>query len=165
MRTPRRCEPALLLAILLTLTLTLTLSGASAAAAQGGDQSMLVASITRVVDGSTLDAQVEGNRTPVGYLGVSVPDLNQPCGQQAFQRNVELTAGGVLLQPDPLYDSDDHHRRLFYAYTPDGESIDATLIREGLAHATRTDAAHGAELAALEAEAQANAQGCLWTGA
>jgi endonuclease YncB( thermonuclease family) len=119
--------------------------------------------VTRVVDGSTLDAQVRGMRTPVGYLGVSVPAVNQPCGQEAFQRNRELTAGGILLEADPLYSMDDHRRLLFYAFTPDGISIEETLIREGLAYATRSDAAHGPDLMAAEADAAANGQGCLWT--
>lgn len=118
--------------------------------------------ITRVVDGDTLDAQVNGMRTPVGYLGVSVPDLNQPCGNEALARNQELTAAGVILQPDPLYTSDERHRTLYYAFTPDGTSIDATLVSEGLAHAVRTDAAQGAALAAAEADASANNRGCLW---
>ena len=118
--------------------------------------------ITRVVAGDTLDAQVNGNRTPVGYLGASTPDLNQPCGQEAFNRNQELTAQGVMLEADPSYTSDERHRTLFYAYTTDGTSIDLTLVEEGLAHAVRTDATHGADLAAAETDAQASARGCLW---
>ena len=123
---------------------------------------LIVAQITRVVAGDTLDAQVNGNRTPIGYLGASTPDLNQPCGQEAFNRNQDLTAQGVMLETDPLYSSDDRHRTLFYAYTPDGASIDQTLIEEGLAHAVRTDATHGADLAAAEADAAASQRGCLW---
>src|SRR5215467_11829523 len=110
------------------------------AQAPSGDAPLVEAQITRVVDGDTLDAQVNGTRTPVGYIGVSVPDLNQPCGKEALARNQELTAQGVLLQSDPLYSVDDHHRILFYAYTLDGTSIDETLVLEGLAHAARTDA-------------------------
>lgn len=133
--------------------------------AQSDAPPLLTALVTRVVDGSTLDAQVQGARTPVGYLGISAPDLNQPCGQDAFERNRELAAQGVLLEADPLYSVDEHHRLLFYAYTPDGTFIDQTLVSEGLAHATRTDAAHGADLAAAEADAAAAGRGCLWIGA
>jgi micrococcal nuclease len=118
--------------------------------------------VSRVIDGSTLDAQIVGVRTPVGYLGVETPSLNQPCGREAFDRNRELAAGGVLLEPDPAYELDGLSRRLYYAYTADGTSIDETLIREGLARAVRTDAAHGDTLVALEAEAQAAGRGCLW---
>jgi endonuclease YncB( thermonuclease family) len=132
------------------------------ASAQAGENVLVPAQITRVVDGGTLDAQIRGARTAVGYLGVNVPALNQPCGQQALQRNLELTANGVLLEADPLYPVDDQHRLLFYAYTPEGISIDEALIREGLAQAARTDATHGADLATAEADAVASGQGCLW---
>lgn len=123
---------------------------------------LVPATITRVVTGDTLDAQVNGNRTPVGYLGARSPDINQPCGKEAFDRNQELTTQGVLLESDPLYTTDDIHRTLFYAYTADGTSIDETLITEGLARAVRTDATHGADLAAAEADAAAAQRGCLW---
>jgi hypothetical protein len=39
--------------------------------------------------------------------------------------------------------------------------MDETLIREGLAHAGRTDASHGAHLAAVEPATMASGQGCL----
>ena len=132
--------------------------------AQTNDGPLVEALVTRVVDGDTLDAQVNGMRTPVGYLGVTVPDLNQPCGQEALARNRELAAAGVLLLPDPLYSADDHHRTLYYAYTLDGTSIDETLVLEGLGHAARTDAAQGGDLAAAEADASASGRGCLWSG-
>jgi endonuclease YncB( thermonuclease family) len=123
------------------------------------------ATVNQVIDGSTLDAQVNDMRTPVGYLGIDTPALNQRCGQQAMQRNRDLIGGGghVLLATDPLYQFDDHHRQLFYAYTVDGVSIEETLLNEGLAVAVRTDAGRGADLAALQAAAQASGQGCLWS--
>ena len=129
---------------------------------QADAQAPRAALVTRVIDGSTLDAQVEGARTPVGYLGVDTPGLNEPCGMQALQRNLELTANGVLLEADPLYRLDDRRRQLFYAYTADGISIDETLIHDGLGRAARTDAAHGVDLAAAEADAAASTAGCLW---
>jgi endonuclease YncB( thermonuclease family) len=129
-------------------------------------ETTLDATINQVIDGMTLDAQVDGSRTPVGYLGVETPAPNQRCGREALERNVQLAATGhILLAADAAYTFDDKHRKLFYAYTPDGISIEETLISEGLAVAVRTDAAHGADLAALQAAAQANAQGCLWSAA
>jgi endonuclease YncB( thermonuclease family) len=120
--------------------------------------------VSRVIDGNTLDAQVDGIRTPVAYLGAETPVLNQPCGREAFERNRALADGSVDLEADPAYELDQQTRRLFYAYALDGTSIDEMLIAEGLARAVRTDAAHGEQLAAVEAEAQAAARGCLWGG-
>lgn len=140
------------------------LPSVSVANAQSDPSQLLAAQITRAIAGDTLDGQVNGMRTPIGYLGASTPDINQRCGREAFERNQALIAQGVLLETDPLYASDERHRTLFYAYTLDGTSIDQTLIAEGLAHAVRTDAAHGADLAAAEADASASGRGCLWAG-
>jgi endonuclease YncB( thermonuclease family) len=129
-------------------------------------EATLDATVNQVIDGMTLDAQVDGNRTAVGYLGVETPAPNQRCGREALARNLQLAATGhLLLAADAAYTFDDKHRKLFYAYTPDGISVEETLITEGLAIAVRTDAAHGPDLAALQADSQANAQGCLWSAA
>src|SRR3712207_4620878 len=44
------------------------------------------ATVTRTIDGHSLDAHVEGRRTAVGYLGVETPPVNQPCGAEALAR-------------------------------------------------------------------------------
>src|SRR5215208_2830680 len=120
--------------------------------------------VTRAVAGDSLDAHVRGNRTLVGYLGAETPPTNQPCGQEARARNRELAGGRVFLEEDAGYTFDEGGRRLFYAYTEDGVSIDEVLVREGLARAVRTNARYGAYLAALQAEAEADGRGCLWSG-
>jgi endonuclease YncB( thermonuclease family) len=124
--------------------------------------SVVEAIVNQVIDGNTLDAQIDGIRTPVGYLGIETPGPGSPCGLLAIERNRQLAGQRVWLESDPGYQLDSQRRRLFYVYADDGTWIEFTLVSEGLAHAARTDAARGAELAAAEAEAQANAQGCLW---
>jgi endonuclease YncB( thermonuclease family) len=123
---------------------------------------LIEAQVTRVIDGMSLDARVSGNRTAVGYLGAETPAANQPCGQVALARNRELAGPAVLLEEDEAYQFDQLGRRLYYAYTLDGVWIEEALIREGLARAVRTDARHGAYLAAVQAEAEAAGRGCLW---
>lgn len=135
---------------------------AGVAAGQDDPANLIDATVTRAIDGMSLDAHVFGRRTAVGYLGAETLPANQPCGQQALARNRELTTSRVLLMEDPAYQFDEYGRRLFYAFTPDGQSIDEILIREGLARAVRTDASHGPELAAAQAEAEAAGRGCLW---
>ena len=122
------------------------------------------ASVTRAVDGNALDAHVEGSRTLVGYLGAETPARNQPCGQEAMVRSEELAGRHLYLETDPAHLFDARGRRLYYAYTSDGASIDEALIREGLAQAVRTDARYGAYLAMIQAEAEAEGRGCLWRG-
>jgi endonuclease YncB( thermonuclease family) len=122
------------------------------------------AQVSRAIDGNSLDAYVDGRRTAVGYLGARTPALNQACGQAALARNRELAGAQVYLVEDPSIGVDPIGRRLFYAYTAVGSSIDAALVREGLAWAAYPDAPRGGELAALQAEAQAAGRGCLWGG-
>ena len=145
----------------------LSTAGATAlpASLHASEQAPLEATVNRVWDGSTLDAYLDGRRTAIGYLGAETPALNRPCGPEARERNQQLAGGRVLLESDPAYELDAVGRRLFYAYTADGVSIDETLVREGLARAVRTDAAHGADLLAAQAEAEAAGRGCLWSGA
>jgi len=146
-------------AILLTVALL--------AASVQPDSPTSSATVTRVIDGDTLDAQVDGVRMAVGYLGAAAPDLNARCGPEAFARNMELAHDGVLLESDaaaPPPPADAKRRALYYAYTLDGTSIDQTLVAEGLAHASHLDGSQGQTLAALEATAQANGTGCLWAG-
>jgi endonuclease YncB( thermonuclease family) len=120
------------------------------------------AQVTRVIDGSTLDAQINGIRVAVGYLGVDTPPANQPCGQMALERNRELVGERVLLMSDPQFDFDLTGRRLYYAFTVEGISIDEILIREGLGRAVRTEGVEGSQLQAAEAEAAAAGVGCVW---
>ena len=151
---------------LAALAIGLALAGRPAAAQQAVDDDPTPeAQVTRVIDGSTLDAQVNGIRVAVGYLGVDTPPANQPCGQAALARNRELVGQRVLLMTDPNYEFDAAGRRLYYAFTADGVSIDEILVREGLGHAVRTEAVEGSVLQEAEADAQAAGRGCLWSEA
>jgi endonuclease YncB( thermonuclease family) len=53
-------------------------------------------------------------------------------------------------------------RRLYYAYTEGGASIDETLTKEGLALAWIGDGQHRDVLMEVEREAQQQGIGCLW---
>jgi len=129
----------------------------------GGEMGPTVEGIVlRVVDGSTLDARVDGNRTVVGYVGAQAPSAGEACGAEALARNRELAGEVVLLEEDPAYGLDDADRRLYYAYTTDGVLIDLVLVFEGLASAARPDARFGEALAYAEADARAARRGCLW---
>jgi endonuclease YncB( thermonuclease family) len=159
-------HPVLTLLPVLTLVGTLCPAAGSSAPAPTAvaQEALIEATVTRVIDGNSLDARVYGNRTAVGYLGAETPAPNQPCGQEALERNRELAGTRVLLEEDPAYQFGEMRRRLYYAYTPEGVSIEETLVREGLARAVRTDASRGAYLAAVQAEAEAAGRGCLWGG-
>jgi endonuclease YncB( thermonuclease family) len=151
-----------LLVLLLSSALVCQAIDAGPTAPPGGAPSEAL--VNRVIDGSSLDAQVGGRRTAVGYLGIETPFPHQPCGAEALARNQELAVIRVLLTEDSTYAFDQAGRRLYHAYTADGVWIEAVLVSEGLARAVRTDAGRGVELPALQAEAAAAGRGCLWGG-
>ena len=53
-------------------------------------------------------------------------------------------------------------RLLYYVYTDAGDSIDETLVGEGLAVAWTRDGQHRDYLVSVEQEARRDAVGCLW---
>ena len=67
----------------------------------------------------------------------------------------------MRIEPGPRTE-DTYGRLLFYLYTPSGESIDETLIREGLATAWTRDGQYRDYLVGLERVAQRQGGGCLW---
>ena len=68
----------------------------------------------------------------------------------------------ALLPEDGPRLTDTYGRRLAYAYTFDGLSIDVLLIGEGLAKAWTRDGQHRDTLVNLEQSARENRAGCLW---
>lgn len=150
--------------VLLAASLTPVSWGAAGSVGLADDEPILEATVTRAVDGSSLDAHVDGRRTALGYLGAEAPAPTQPCGREALDRNRQLAGSRVRLVDEPTHQFDEAGRRLYYVFTVDGESIEDILVREGLARAVRTDASRGPHLMALQAEAEAAGRGCLWDG-
>ena len=121
--------------------------------------------VTSIVDGDTLDVHAGGEAFRVRVFGVNTPERGRPCYREATDALRRLAGGEVRVLPDVrLRDSSRPPRELRYLFTPDGRSIDAALIAEGLALAWREDGANRDAFVALEDEARAAKRGCLWTG-
>ncbi len=126
--------------------------------------SLQVAHIEDVIDGDTISARLpDGRYVAIRYFGIDTPEKGEPCYRDALQRNIELAGKKVLLLPD-VRETDRFGRLLRYIFTPDGVSIDATLVAEGFAHAWREDGAYRDQIIALEDGARAEGRGCLWRG-
>lgn len=119
------------------------------------------ATVVDVVDGDTIDVTLGGAEERVRLYGVDTPERGDPCFFEAAARTEALTRGGVLLEPGPRA-RDRYGRLLAYVYTPDGVSVDAQLIAEGLGTAWRQDGQHRDAFVALEGSARAAEAGCLW---
>lgn len=138
-------------------------SGAISPPALHPDASLLErAAVTHIVDGDTIDVRIGGRDERVRYYGIDTPERGDPCYKEATDRNKALAGDTVLLLPDAR-DRDRGGRLLRYVFDERGESIDAALIAEGLAHAWTEDGSYLDTLVGLEAQAHAAALGCLWT--
>ncbi len=117
----------------------LTLSGEEASASNrvGHVDHDATATVTRVVDGDTIDISpsVEG-LSRVRLIGMDTPEVyrgTQPYGPEAsaFAKQ-ELEGQEVGLELD-VRKVDPFGRLLAYVYLPDGEMFNETLLREGYA--------------------------------
>jgi micrococcal nuclease len=119
------------------------------------------ARVVRIVDGDTIEVEIDGREDTVRLFGVDTAERGQRCFVEASARLQQLAGAEVRLRPDKR-ERDRYGRLLRYLYTPDGASIDAALVAEGLGRAWRQDGALRDAIVALEAQAQAAHEGCLW---
>lgn len=113
--------------------------------------------VTRVIDGDTF---VSGPFR-VRLFGVDTPELGERCASDATARLRALAGNNVRVERGPRTEDTFGHR-LYYVYTDSGDSIDETLVSEGLALAWTIDGQHRELLIDVEARARDDAVGCLW---
>ena len=99
---------------------------------------VLVAEISRVVDGDTVIAELEGRKERVRYIGIDTPESVQPghpveCfGKEASARNETLVGGRSVRLLVGEEARDRYGRLLAYVYL--GEMmVNAELVRDGYA--------------------------------
>jgi glucose/arabinose dehydrogenase/endonuclease YncB( thermonuclease family) len=103
----------------------------------------------RVIDGDTIEADLNGNRVGIGLVGIAVLPGNTECGQQALTFLESALEKGVRLEEDPNVEFDGRGRRMYYAVDPiTRQSIALQLVKAGLARAT----GQGREKVPLRAE-------------
>ena len=117
--------------------------------------------VSRVIDGDTLEVRAAETPLRVRLYGVDTPERGERCADEATARLAALAGDRVLLVPDAR-PTDQYGRELRYVFTADGQSIDALLVSEGLAHAWRQDGNRRDAIVATEERARASKTGCLW---
>lgn len=120
--------------------------------------------LDRVIDGDTVDVLALQTGIRVRAFGFDAPERDERCAAEATARLTALATlagGGLRLMPDERLQDDDG-RELRYLFTPNGWSIDAAMVSEGLATAWRRDGALRDLLVTREDEAREAHRGCLW---
>ena len=113
--------------------------------------------VSRIIDGDTFDSP----KGRVRLFGVDTPERGERCYRAASDVLGQVAGNLVRVEAGPR-SRDPGGRRLYYAYTEAGNSIDEMLVREGLARAWTADGQHRDHLVGLEKEARRRSAGCLW---
>jgi micrococcal nuclease len=131
--------------VLLVLALALLLFGGDGEDGGGGGVGQhdpgprrVTATVTRVIDGDTVEATIGGAVEDVRYIGVDTPESVAPdqpveCfGRQAAAFNRRLVAGETVRLVFDEERRDRYGRLLAYVYAGD-EFVNAALLRRGYA--------------------------------
>jgi micrococcal nuclease len=129
-------------------------AGASLSSLQQG-------TVKEIIDGDSMNVIIDGKTTGIRFYGVDTPMAGQRCYREAEDRTKTLLGQKVLLLPD-AQEKDKDNIALRYVFTPDGVSIDATLVAEGFGHASGVEGQYRSQIAGYETQAQQAKRGCLW---
>ena len=125
-----------------------------------------LATVTGIVDGSTIDVRLPNGRTEqVRYIGIeTLETCDPPGGDQGTKANRALVEGKEVRLVKDVSERDQDDRLLRYVYVGD-VFVNAKLIEDGYAQAKGypPDSAHAVEFAKLERQAKDADKGC-WAG-
>lgn len=131
------------------------------AGASPGEQAQVV----RVIDGDTIDVQLNGQTVRVRYVGMNTPERNEPCYADATRANADLVQGKTVTLVKDQSETDRYGRLLRYVYVGD-VFVNARLVEEGYAEVVSypPDTAYFDQFRQLEDAARNANLGCHPTG-
>lgn len=118
-----------------------------------------------VVDGDTIDVEIDGEEYRVRYIGVNTPEREEACYDDATYANIELVLGETVTLVRDVSETDPYDRLLRYVYVGD-VFVNETLVAEGWAEAASypPDTTFETLFQALESDAAEAGLGCHPTG-
>jgi endonuclease YncB( thermonuclease family) len=122
------------------------------------------AHVVRVIDGDTIEVEMNGNNYRVRYIGMNTAETNQTCGSEGTEANAALVADQDVMMVKDVSETDRYRRLLRYVYVGD-LFVNAELVRQGVAEAATypPDVAHSDEFVQLAAQAREANLGCWAT--
>jgi len=126
--------------------------------------------VTRVVDGDTIEVEIEGESYKVRYIGIDTPELHPPekpaeyYAQEAYEKNRELVEGKTVYLEKDVSETDQYERLLRYVYVG-GTFVNAYLVQQGYALVSTypPDVKYQERFLELQREARKAGRG-LWGG-
>lgn len=125
--------------------------------------------VVRVVDGDTINVEINGKVEPVRYIGIDTPETVDPrkpvqCfGVEASKKNKELVEGKMVRLETDITDRDKYNRLLRYIWLDD-VLINQELVEQGFAksYSYPPDIKYQDKFVAAEKKAREDKLG-LWT--
>lgn len=130
--------------------------------------------VIKVVDGDTLDVEIDGKTERLRLIGIDTPETVDPrksvqCfGKEASKAAKELLEGQfVILESDETQGERDKYKRLLrYVFLPDKTNFNLYMVAEGYAHEYTYDEPYKYQADFKQAEIDARAQNKgLWSPA
>ena len=121
--------------------------------------------VTRVIDGDTVEVNLDGNLQTVRYIGIDTPETKHPSkpiecfGPEASQFNEELVAGKQVLLEKDITDRDRYGRLLRYVWIEEAGLVNQILGENGYARVSTYPPDVEYESLLIEAESFAQAYG------
>lgn len=121
--------------------------------------------VVDVIDGDTIDVEINGIEYRVRYVGVNTPERDEACYSEARDANVRLVQGQTVSLVRDQSNTDRYDRLLRYVYVGN-TFVNAELVRNGYAESVlyRPDDAQFDYFVSLEREAAQAGLGCHPTG-
>jgi micrococcal nuclease len=146
-------------------------SSAPAAGQPAMPEGLPSARVVEVVDGDTLDVELDGQRARLRLIGMNTPETVDPrqpveCfGKEASERAKQLLSGQtVQLEADPSQGERDKYDRLLrYVWLPGGRLFNLEMIAQGYAFEYTYETPYKYQAAFQQAQQHAReAQAGLW---
>jgi len=126
------------------------------------------ARVTRVIDGDTIEVNLDGITYRVRYIGIDTPETVHPSepiecfGKEASDKNSELVQGKIVRLEKDVSETDKYGRLLCYVWVGD-IFVNDYLVRQGYAYAYTypPDVKYAEQFAQAQTEAEENNRG-LW---
>jgi endonuclease YncB( thermonuclease family) len=123
------------------------------------------ATVTYVIDGDTIEVDMNGVGYRVRYVGVNTPESDEPCYREATSANAAMVEGQTVTLVQDVSNTDRYGRLLRFVYVG-STLVNQELVWQGYAEAVLynpDDGFHDA-FVQLEQEAANAGRGCHPTG-
>ena len=97
------------------------------------DANYQTAEVTKIVDGDTIDVEIEGKTYRLRYIGMDTPERGRPFFSEATEANRQLVANQTVYLEKDVFETDRYDRLLRYVYLQDGRMVNAELVCQGFA--------------------------------